>query len=214
MGRADFRQDIENFPAVVPENLPKHLFRIFFSRNHLTGDLNSAWNFSSQPPGRNRFDVRVPWGTCYWSDRRYGAWVEVFRGLLVVDVKDVTRRRLFIGVPPPLHLADTASMEAYAFGVTAELATTPDYDEPQRWAETFLRANYQGLRSKCRHDPSHTAGNIAIFGEAGAPQSVADWTVQRVDLREDPTLASELSRLGVTIAAVPHVVPVVPPSSL
>ena len=131
-----------------------------------------------------------------------------------MDSTDITRRRLFIGVPPLLHVADTASMEAYAFGVTAELATTTDYDETQNWAARLQGADFRGLRSKCRHDPSHNADNIAFFGPAGTPQDVDGWTIRRIGLGKDPTLASELNRLGVVITPVPHVVPVVPPSLL
>ena len=97
--------DVSSFPTLGARGLPGMLFRIFFLRDRTTGALNSAWRFGSVPPGEARFDLRTPDGTCYWSDRRYGSWVEVWRGTRVVDRADVTRRALFSATPPAKHSA-------------------------------------------------------------------------------------------------------------
>ena len=117
--------DLSGFPVWHP--LPPQLFRIAFHRDR-AGELNSPWRFSSVPPGRSRFDLPVPQGTCYWSDRRYGAFVEVFRSIPLIDRTDLTRRRLFTAPPPAsLRLADTTARAAYAHGVTGELSTVVPY---------------------------------------------------------------------------------------
>lgn len=83
--------DLTDFPVAPADDLPDELFRIFPHRHRGTGAVNPPWRFSSVPPVASRFDIDQPRGTCYWSDRRYGCWVEVWRGTRMVDRADVTR---------------------------------------------------------------------------------------------------------------------------
>ena len=85
----------------------------------------SPWRFSAIPPGHRRFDLSRPHGTCYWSSRRYGAWVEVWRGVTMVDLDDALKRRLWVGHAPAMHLANLLSPRAYGYGITAALSTQP-----------------------------------------------------------------------------------------
>lgn len=201
--------DLNGFPRLQAADTPAHLFRIFHLRN-LAGRLNPPWRFSTRPPGDSRFDLDQPEGTCYWSDRRYGSWVEVFRGTGVVDRADVTRRALFTASPPPLDLADTLAHAAHAFGVTAELSTLVPYDRPQAWARAIRRAAFDGLVGICRHDPSLQARNFAIFGPAGVVVRRRGWVTSRSSPLADAVLGDELRELEVQVAAVPFTVPITP----
>jgi hypothetical protein len=203
--------DLSAFPALSAGDTPATLFRIFHNRNRTTGALNSPWRFSSVPPGDCRFDIEAPEGTCSWSDRRYGCWVEVWRGTGVVDRADVTRRALFTGSPPALRLANPLARAARRLGVTGELSMIIPYDVPQAWAQALRSAGFAGLVGICRHDPSLTARNVAIFGPTGVTARRTGWTVRRSAVLDDRQLAAERAELGVHVAAVPYVVPITPP---
>lgn len=164
------------------------------------------------PPGRSRFDIDQPRGTCYWSDRRYGCWVEVWRGTRVVDRADVTRRDLFTAPPPALRLANTLARAARRFGVTGELSTLIPYDVPQAWARAVHAAGFAGLVGLCRHDLSLAARSVAVFGPARIVARRTGWTTRRSAILADAQLAAQLAELGVQVAAVPYAVPVVAPT--
>jgi hypothetical protein len=200
--------DLNGYPALRARETPRTLFRIVHLRNQATGALNSPWKFSSVPPGESRFDLHAPEGTCYWSDRRYGSWVEVWRGTGVVDRADVTRRAMFSATPPTLRLANTLALAAHTFGGTGELSTLIPYDLPQAWAQALRSSGFAGLVGLCRHDPSLTARNVAVFGPGGVVTRRTGWTTRRSDLLSDPQLAAELAALNVQVAAVPHTVPI------
>lgn len=202
---------LHRFPRLPDRRRPHQLFRIFHARNRLTGRVNSPWNYRSVPPGGGRFDLPAPHGTCYWSDRRYGAWVEVFRGVRVFDLADARTRRLFVGTPASLDVADLCAPAAYRFGVTAELCTTPDYDIPQQWAAALYRAGVEGVHALVRHDPSASARTFAVFGPAGAAARRVGWHTVRTRIEQDTVLLRELAALGVRGAAVPHTVPITRP---
>lgn len=200
--------DLTSYPALTAEQTPATLFRICHLRHRSTGALSSPWRFSSVPPGESRFDLNTPEGTCYWSDRRYGSWVEVWRGTGVVDRADVTRRAMFSARPPSLRLADTLALAAHRLGGTGELSTLLPYTLPQAWAQALRSHGFAGLVGLCRHDPSLTARNVAVFGPAGVVARRTGWTTRRSDLLSDPQLAAELGDLNVQVAAVPHTVPI------
>lgn len=202
--------NLTGFPVRPRSRTPRALHRIFWHRN-LDGELNSAWNFTSIPPGSNRYDLPAPAGTCYWSDRAYGAFVEVFRGIKVLAPVDVQRRRLFTAVPPPLRLADATAAGAYAFDMTLELSSITPYDLAQQWAQRLAGKGVDGLVAWCRHDPSGRARNVAIFGPSGTPKRRTGWIVHRHRMDRDQTLMTDLRRLGVRTVPVPFSVRTVRP---
>lgn len=201
--------DLTGFPTLQNADTPAQLFRIIHLRDR-AGRLNPPWRFSTRPPGDSRFDIDHPEGTCYWSDRRYGSWVEVFRGTRVVDRAEVTRRALFTTSPPALKLADTLALAGHAFGMTAELSTVVPHDRPQAWARAVRTAGFDGLVGICRHDPSLHARNFAIFGPAGVVARRRGWVTTRSTPLADAVLADELRELKVQVAAVPFTVPITP----
>ncbi|MDP3711600.1 MAG: RES domain-containing protein [Mycobacteriales bacterium] len=205
--------DLTRFPRLRPADQRRALYRIFHARHHRTGRPDPAWHYSSAvAPGEgNRFDLRAPHGTCYWSDRKYGAWVEVFRGALLVDAEDARARRLHVAIPPDLRAADLTAPRAYSFGVTAEISTTGDYTLPQAWAGALHAAGFDALRGTCRHDPSSRAHDVAVFGRSGPAARRLGWRTTRDRVETDLELRRELDELGVATAPVPHTVPVTPP---
>lgn len=203
-------ETLDGFPLRRSSTAVRTLYRIFWERDRSTGQRASPWRFAAAPPGAGRFDLPSPRGTCYWSDRRYGAWLEVFRGARLVDVADARRRRLATGRAPALRLADLLAPRAYAFGVTAANSSTPDHGLPQQWAAAADRAGMQGVVGSCSHDPTSRALNVAVFGRAGQPATQPGWRIDRGRLETDEALLSELVAFGVRVAAVPYDVPTVP----
>jgi len=204
---------LNGFPRLPARRQPKELYRIVHARHRTTGALNPPWHYSStvagQPDGGGRFDLDPPLGTCYWSDRRYGAWVEVFRGARLLDPADARKRRLFVATPPRQQIADLIAGAAYRFGVTAEVSTTPDYTLPREWAAALAARGFAAVRGTCRHDPTSRAHNIAVFGRAGASARRAGWRTLCTRIETDPLLVRELARLHVYVAPIPHSVPTV-----
>jgi hypothetical protein len=72
-----------------------------------------------------------------------------------------------------LSLADLTSGRSRAFGITAEIHSTPDYVITRRWAEALAAAGFDGIRYLLRHDPSQHRVGFALFGPAGE----AHWPV-------------------------------------
>lgn len=179
------------------------VYRVYAARRP-DGTVTRPWWFSS---GDGRFDLARPQGTCYWSDRKYGAWVEVFRGARTIDPVDARRRRLASARPPRLRMANLIGKAAYAFGITTEISSSPSYDLPQQWAAALRAKGFAGLLGSCRHDPSARARNVAVFGKAGSPSRQPGWHVASSALEDDLTLLTELARLGVHVAPIPYDVP-------
>jgi len=203
MGLRPPEDDLAGFPSAES---PTELYRLAFHRDR-SGAIAPAWRFASVPPGENRFDLPLPHGTCSWSDRRYGALVEVLRGRLVAT-EDLRRRRLFIAQAPPLVLADLTARRAYRHGMTSEIWAVADYSLPQQWADALHRAGFAGVQALCRHDPSALARNIGVFGRGGRPARQLGWHVRRTRAELDLVLRREAQALGVSIQDIPVDVPV------
>lgn len=204
---------LAGFPPRRTSASLRTLYRIFWHRDLATGVENSPWRFSTLPGGDGRFDVPAPNGTCYWSSRRYGAWVEVFRGVRAVDVSDARARRMWTGNAPVLRLANLLAPKAYSYGVTAAISTQPDYRLPQQWAEALRQSGFDGLVGSCSHDPGSNALSVAVFGKAGTPRTQPRWKTRSARIENDSALLRELARLGVYVMPVPFNVPTVKPPS-
>ena len=203
--------ELSAFPTRRPSESLRRLYRIYWHRDRVTGAVNSPWRFSAVPPGLGRFDLPSPDGTCCWSTRRYGAWVEVFRGATTVDLVDARARRLWTAQAPPLRLANLLSQASYRYGVTAAISTAPDYALPQQWAGALHRAGFAGLVGSCLHDPASVALNVAVFGHEGTPTRQRGWTTRSGRIEQDTLLLTELAPLGIRVAPAPYDVPTGPP---
>ncbi|NHC13710.1 RES family NAD+ phosphorylase [Motilibacter deserti] len=203
----------DGFPAVADEAAVGPFFRIWRARDPETGERRTPWFFSSLPtPSPGRFDLQRPEGTCYFADRAYAAWLEVFRGCGLVDRVDVDSRRLLTatrtGSPP--RLADLRSPGSRPYGVTADLVGGDDYALPHRWAAGLRRAGFDGVSGTIRHDPTHEARNVALFGPAGPRHRVAGWQGSSTPLARSIRLLTELAPFGTGVAARPWDVAVTP----
>jgi hypothetical protein len=194
---------LARFPALPKSRYPFEVFRIFRHRDPVTGAARSPWNFTTSPEGAGRFDVPAPRGTCYWSDQRYGAWLEVFRFAGLVDRADVDARRLAAAEPPRLTFADFQAARARSYGVTGEISATPDYVLPRAWADALDQAGFEGLVSVARHDSTHRARTFSVFGPSGPQIRRRGWRVRRSRLSVDARLLGELSQFGTGIVPRP-----------
>ncbi len=203
------------FPALSAPAAAEPLYRIWQARDPATGEPRTPWFFSSLPSGSaGRFDLPAPSGTCYFSDRRSGAWLEVFRGCGLVDRIDVERRRLLtvVATRPQPRLADLRSPRARRFGVTADLAAGDDYTLTHRWAHALRDAGFGGISGTVRHDPTHAARTVAVFGRAGPRSRVAGWRGRSTPLVGDTVLSAELAPFGTGVVDRPWDVAVQQPS--
>lgn len=177
------------------------------------GSRRTPWFFStSTAAASGRFDLSEPQGTCYFSDREYGAWLETFRGARVVLRTDVERRRLASAtrVGEPLRLADLTAAAAVRFGISLDLSAGGDYRASQRWALDLARVGFAGVIGWIRHDSTATARNLALFGTAGPRRSVRGWRTHTQPLTEAARLRADLARFRVSVIDEPYDVTVEP----
>lgn len=203
---------LSGFPARRVTTSLRTLYRICWNFDLHHKIVRSPWRFSAVPPGYGRFDLPTPSGTCYWSDTRYGAWVEVWRGVRRVNLADAQKRRLWTGQAPAMHLANVLSRKAYGYGVTAAISTQPDYGLPQRWAHALHQRGFEGIVGSCSHDPTSQALNIAVFGHEGMPMTQPGWQSVPTRIEQDTVLIAELASFGVDLTPVPYDVPTIPPT--
>lgn len=146
----------------LPSGFP--LFRIHLARF-------GPWWFSRS--GYGRFDLREPadMGTCYFAEQPEGCFLEVFKDFsAAVPKTEIQIRRLArVELESGLSIADCTSEKARAWGITAEIHSSPDYSKAQDWAAAFTRSGFDGIRYYLRHDPAQHLLGIALFGPAGSP---------------------------------------------
>lgn len=183
--------DLDGFPA-HPAETNLDLYRIHRAER-------SPWWFSSSG---GRFDLlRSERATCYLAERPIGAFLEVFRASSVVAAAEVAARRLSRLRPPrPARLADCTVEAARAFGVTAEIHSTPDYGLPLLWAEAFAAAGFDSVRYRVSHDPSQQELGIALFGPAG----VQELPVAATEEIGAALLEEARRRFGLVVAPTPE----------
>lgn len=201
------------FPRLTAADTPDPLYRIFQPVDPATGTARTAWFFSSRS---SRFDLPAPYGTCYFSDRRYGAWLEVFRGCGLVDRADVERRRLLTATRTgrPLRLANLRAAQARPFGVTADLVAGDDHTQTQAWAVALHTAGFEGLAATIRHDPTLAARNLALFGRIGPRTRSTGWRTTTSRLVDDIGLLEALAPFGTGVVGRPWDVTVTHPAQL
>ncbi|RBY78959.1 hypothetical protein DQ238_11315 [Geodermatophilus sp. TF02-6] len=202
--------DLAGFPRTALDP-GATLFRLVLARDPVTGTPRAPWFFSSLPsdhPGR--FDLPAPDGSCCFSDRRYGAWLEVFRSTGLVDRVDVEKRRLLTATrtAPPLPVADLRAPQARSFGVTDDLFAGDDHTLPQAWASGLHRAQFAGLASTARHDPTAVARTVTLFGRSGPRTRVRGWHTAASRPTGDTALLQELAPFGTGVLSRPYDVPV------
>ncbi|MFZ4486909.1 MAG: hypothetical protein ACOYO9_10000 [Candidatus Nanopelagicales bacterium] len=201
------------------------VFRLFVNRDPKTGAKRQPFMHSLVPapsadrseddPAGGRFDLRSPRGTCYLSNARLGAWVEVFRGARLVDRRDARLRRMMQSrVPRRLVLADATSRSAIADGVILDLHAGSNRIETQRFAAAIdADPAFRGIQAWARHDPSTSAHTIALFDDEGEHLPYGwRWNLTMTEPLDDFELLTELAACGLGVAGVPRDLPVVKPA--
>jgi hypothetical protein len=191
-----------------------HLYRII-RRFDADGEVRSPWYFSSTGAhASGRFDLPAPRGTCYLSEARVGAFVEVFRRTRVIARSDVAARQIVTATRTgdPLRLANLRSSAAAARGVTLDTFGGDDYTEPQLLAAELADQGFAGVRAPARHDPTTRSNTVALFGRGGAARSQRGWRMRRSAVDADRALLEDARAYGYAVVDVPYDVPTVPPT--
>lgn len=160
-------------------------------------DLGPWW-FSSD--GSGRFDLRPPDGTCYTAEDDLGAFIEVFRDVPFVAESDVQATRVStLHVPREVALADCTHGRARAFGVSAAIHSTEQYERTQEWASAFRSPGFGGIRYLVGHDPRQRLVGVALFGEAGQ----RDWPAETAPIGPELPRTAH-SRFGIIVLPAPR----------
>jgi hypothetical protein len=161
------------------------------------GELG-AWWFSHDASGR--FDLRPPRGTCYVAEDPLGSFVEAFRDTRIVAESDVDKRVLStLHVSEDIGLADCTQSRGLAFGVTAAIHSSENYERTQQWAAAFANAGLAGVRYLVSHDPAQEFVGVALFGPAGAEERpVAD-----TGPIDSGVIAAARERFGIIVLPAP-----------
>jgi len=126
------------------------------------------WYFNAQDTWRCSPCAVDGLGACYLAERPVAGLLETFKGVTVVDERDVLQRAHFTAqLRHALRLADCCAARACAFGVDGEIHTTTDYTLTQAWAGALAVAGFAGLRYLCRSDPGLSQFGYALFDAAG-----------------------------------------------
>lgn len=145
-----------------------------------------------------RFDLTPPNGTCYLAEEDQGAFVEVFQdwmGSILPAAEVWTRRVSTLSVPRTLRLADCTNSQALAFGVTAEIHSSPDRELTQAWGAAFALAGFDGVRFFVRHDPAQQHAGIAVFGPVGE----AAWPITATNVITADLIIDVETRFGIRV---------------
>ena len=191
------------------------LFRLLLHRDPQTSELRHPFFFSSAAeasPLGGRYDLPAPHGSCYLAEAAVAAWLETFRGTLVVDRGDLRRRRLLATrVPRSLPAANLSAPAARGFGITGEIHTAADYRLPRRWAHRLQQAGARALSGKVRHDPGVEHGSVTLFDATGAHDPYGwRWRLELTRPDEDRELLAAAARYGFTVADPPYDVTTLP----
>jgi hypothetical protein len=145
-----------------------------------------------------RFDLAAPRGTCYLAEEAVGAFVEAFQdwsGTILPAAEVLTRRISTLFVPDAVRLADCTNPRALAFGVTAEIHSSPDRSLTQLWAVAFAEAGFAGVGFFVRHDPAQQRRGIALFGQAGE----ASWPIASTSVIAAQLIIDVEARFGIRV---------------
>lgn len=190
-------------PPAQLHDFPTHTYpaKQEFLRSHATA--NGAWWFASA--GEGRFDLGGANGTCYVAEDSVITLLEKFGGQQIVPstaIQPVSIASVLLW--DDLVVADLTSNKSIAFGVTAEIFTTSNYELTQKWASALQMAGFAGLRYWARHDLTHAHAAIAIFDSAGQSTSTRHHVVGTKRLADCVDLLNRWhDETGVTVLPVP-----------
>jgi hypothetical protein len=118
----------------------------------------------------------------------------------MVAESDLDKRVLStLHVSEDVTLADCSESGALAFGVTAAIHSSENYERTQEWAAAFADAGLEGVRYLVSHDPAQRLVGVALFGPAGAQ----DRPVAEAGPIESDLIASARERFGIIVLPTP-----------
>ncbi len=137
-------------------------------------------------------------GTCYFAEQPEGCFLEVFKDFsTAVPKAEIQIRRLAkVETERTLSIADCTTEKARAWGITAEIHSSPDYTKTQAWAAAFARSGFDGICYLLRHDPAQHLLGIALFGPAGSPSGFPAATSEPIGTK---LLRSVADRFGIQV---------------
>ncbi len=206
-------------PLQPPPGKLAPFWRLYHHFDPDTGAARSPFWFASAEPddaGGGRYDLPQPLGANYWAGTPAGAWLEVFRGTLLIDAADLRRRRLArTRAPRKLHLANLLVKAAHRFGLTADIHTSLDHSTTRRWAAAWQRAGFHGIWGKVGHDPTVELKTLTLLDGSGEHEPFGwDWELRATAPAQDLTLLQEMAAWGYRSAEVPQdVIVSVPPDA-
>lgn len=120
----------------------------------------------------------------------------MFRDTRLVAERDVDKRVLStLHVSEDVALADCTESRARAFGVTAAIHASENYERTQEWARAFAEADLGGVRYLVSHDPAQRLVGVALFGSAGAQ----DRPVAATGPIESDVIVAARERFGILV---------------
>ncbi|KHL01739.1 RES family NAD+ phosphorylase [Sinomonas humi] len=166
------------------------------------GTGRGAWWFACT--GEGRFDLRMPYGTCYLAYHPRVAVRErlgpVFAQGGIIPSNTMEEMELvYLKLPDPSTLADLCHEDAADFGAIRELASGSwdDYSLTNDWAEAFRGHGFDGVQYLARFSSGRGPDAVGLFGDAGAQ----DWPEEE---RVTGEAAFDLAGLIDRVAPIPH----------
>ena len=172
------------------------------------------WFASAPPRGGGRYDLPTPHGACYLAAQPEAAFLETLarRPVRIVATEHVEKYRMADApLPRDLEAANLPVSRARAFGLTAEVYTTPNYARTRAWARAFHAAGLKAILAIPRHDVSARLRTVTLLDAAGEhPPFGWRWTVTSTPV--PGALLERLAAWGISVVPIPDEVPTVPPT--
>lgn len=162
-------QDLSKFPT-VPADLDPANPSVAAPKFRAHSAANGPWWFSSD--GSGRFDLRPPYGACYFADDVDTAVRERLADL-IIDMQPISAEKAAqmavatITPDTPAAYANIVDGQAARFGVIRELCTMVQSPVPNDWAASFHIAGFDGVRYSSRFTSAAGPNSWAMFGPAG-----------------------------------------------
>ncbi|MGI8757283.1 MAG: hypothetical protein ACR2MB_15790 [Acidimicrobiales bacterium] len=187
---------------MTPPALPRRTLAAGTRLHRIHRRTRGPWFFDGS--GAGRFDpVAAPGrGASYWALDPLGAWIDVFRGRMLLTDGDIADRCLSVcTLIDPLRVVDLAVARALRNGVTAALTGGGDYRDAQRLASDVQNTE-PGIRWRLRHDLRGRSIGVVLFSEAGTAPPAGQRTIGPADLPSE-LIAQAGSLFGYEVLPAP-----------
>ncbi|MGH9119174.1 MAG: RES domain-containing protein [Acidimicrobiales bacterium] len=156
-----------------------------------------------------RFDLPPPNGACYLALSGEAAFLETLarRPIGLVPAEEVDRRRLTVApLPRDVAAANLPVRRARAFGLTAEIHTSPDRSITRAWAHALFTAGHRVIVAIPRHDVTGRQRSVTLLDRAGDhPPFRWAWRPETGDVPD--RLIDRMERWGIRVVPIPYDLP-------